>query len=156
GAKACFGCRRLESGRGLACGSEINTELGKDVLNAVIQPSARRIRTLSLLSPFREKEFAQDKLSVFDIRWRDQGNRDFLLEMQRKAPWYFGKRALFYAATDYAKQLRDGEHYMTLQPVFVVCFLVESRAEEFGFKRGLAEGIDLGEERGEERGLKKG
>src|SRR5262245_18015058 len=102
-------------------GRDVNLELGSTPLHAGIDPlPGRRVRELALRSPFREKEFTQDKLSVFDIRGRDQANRDFLLEMQRKAPWYFGKRALFYAATDYAKQLRGGEHYMTLQPVFVI------------------------------------
>src|SRR5262249_10296197 len=90
----------------------------------------KRVRELRLHSPVEEREFSQDKLTVYDLRLSDQGARQYLLEMQRLGLWFFPKRALFYGSSAYSRQLQSGEEYLTLQPVFVVCLMVKGWKEK--------------------------
>jgi predicted transposase/invertase (TIGR01784 family) len=65
----------------------------------------------------------EDKQVVGDIRARDQGGRQFHLEMQLGGTPFFPKRALFYWAKFHPEQLRAGESYLTLRPTISVCFV---------------------------------
>src|SRR5262245_53011939 len=78
-------------------GSEDNALLLIDLLHAVVRP-ARPFTGLELVLPQSEKAAPDDKLAIGDVRARDQGNRQFHLEMQWQVPWFFPKRALFYWA----------------------------------------------------------
>jgi len=113
-------------------GDEQDDELRRDLLNAVIDTPelGTQARELRLQSPMVEREFAEDKQSIYDLRMLDQGERCYLLEMQRRGYWYFPKRALYYGALEYGRQLRSGEHHLTLQPVFVVCIMVKGWDDE--------------------------
>src|SRR4051794_33251461 len=104
---------------------EKDSELAIDLINAVVEaPTAqKRARSLTLQNPVEEKEHSQDKQTVYDIRYADQAVRQYLLEMQRQGLWFFPRRALFYACREYARQLRAGEDYVTLQQVYVLCFM---------------------------------
>ncbi len=67
-------------------GSEPNQPLLIDLLNAVLQPPpAQRVAALEILNPFNDKEALDDKLSVVDIKARDQSGRQFNVEMQMLA-----------------------------------------------------------------------
>ena len=54
-----------------------------DVLNNVLDPTAgHEIRAVELLNPFNLQEALDDKLSILDIKARDQSGRQFNVEMQ--------------------------------------------------------------------------
>ena len=56
------------------------------LLDAVLQPAAgQNIASIELLNPFNEKEALDDKLSILDIKARDQSGRQFNVEMQMLA-----------------------------------------------------------------------
>ena len=56
------------------------------LLDAVLQPAAGQgIASLELLNPFNEKASESAKLSVVDIKARDESGRQFLIEMQIRA-----------------------------------------------------------------------
>jgi predicted transposase/invertase (TIGR01784 family) len=101
---------------------EANAPVLIDLLHAVVLP-ARLITGLHYLPPHSEKVSPEDKQVVGDIRARDQGGRQFHLEMQLEVPRFFPKRALFSWAKFHPEQLRAGENYATLRPTISVCFV---------------------------------
>jgi predicted transposase/invertase (TIGR01784 family) len=59
-------------------GREQNQSLLVDLLHAVLEPSPQQqIKTLEILNPFNDKEALDDKLSILDIKARDQSGRQF-------------------------------------------------------------------------------
>jgi len=54
-----------------------------DVLNNVLRPApGREVQDIELLNPFNLQETQDDKISVLDIKARDQSGRRFNVEMQ--------------------------------------------------------------------------
>lgn len=94
------------------------------LLNAVLQPAeGKGIASLELLNPFNEKASETAKLSIVDIKARDESGRQFLIEMQMLAADVFRLRALYYWATLYHEQLHQGEDWAALRPTIAVCFV---------------------------------
>jgi predicted transposase/invertase (TIGR01784 family) len=108
------------------CGDEDNALLLVDLLNAVLDlPASRRVRGVALLNPFVEKDYAEGKIPILDVRARDDPGRQFLLEMQRQIRAGFLKRLLYYCSSGHAEQLFKGERYEMLQPTYIICFIDE-------------------------------
>ena len=63
-------------------GSERNMRILTDFVRAVLRTGNQTISELLLLNPFNEMEFADDKLSIFDIKARDQTGQQVNIEMQ--------------------------------------------------------------------------
>src|SRR5437764_9231303 len=100
-------------------GTEANKPLLIHLLNAVLDlPTGKAVTELGLLNPFNEKERADDKLSVVDVKARDQGWRQFHLEMQQLATWFFPSRTAYYWAKLHGQQLLEGDYFQTLRPTF--------------------------------------
>jgi predicted transposase/invertase (TIGR01784 family) len=50
-----------------------NGDLLLDLVNAILRPPpGRRVAALDILNPFNDKEALDDKLSILDLRARDQ------------------------------------------------------------------------------------
>lgn len=105
-------------------GDPANSDLLIDLLNAVLK-LLRPIVEVQILNPFNEKEFAEDKLSVLDIKARDAARAWFNIEMQSRAVGWLRQRIVYYNASLFVDQLRDGEHYHLLLPAISICFLKE-------------------------------
>jgi predicted transposase/invertase (TIGR01784 family) len=86
-------------------------------------PSGHHIRAIDLLNPFNPKEEANDKLSILDIKARDETGRQFNVEMQILAYRYYEKRILYYCAKLHQQQLQEGEDYLGLKPTISISFL---------------------------------
>jgi predicted transposase/invertase (TIGR01784 family) len=94
------------------------------LLDSVLIPApAHRIQDLELLNPFNPKEAFDDKLSILDIKARDQSGRQFNIEMQMLAFRYYEKRILYYASRLHQQQLHEGDDYLKLQPTISISFL---------------------------------
>ncbi len=102
-------------------GSEDTALLLVSLLNAIVGLT-RPVTGVQIVLPQADNAFAEDKLAIGDIKARDQGNRQFHLEMQWQVPWFFPKRMLFYWGKFHPQQLREGEHYATLRPTILICF----------------------------------
>lgn len=105
-------------------GDPANNDLLIHLLNAVLTPVSPIVEVL-ILNPFNEKEFADDKLSVLDIKARDARRAWFNVEMQGKALGWMPQRLSYYNASLFVDQLAEGEHYHTLLPAITICFLKE-------------------------------
>ncbi len=105
-------------------GREVNLPILIDVLESVLgNPPGARIHELELLNPFNPKESLDDKLSILDIKARDETGRQFNVEMQMLAVPSFDKRILYYAAKLYQQQFREGQKYAELRPTISISFL---------------------------------
>src|SRR5947209_15397877 len=95
-----------------------------DVIDSVLNPApAHRIRDIELQNPFNPKESLDDKLSILDIKARDQSGRQFNVEMQMLAFRSYEKRILYYWARLHTQQLREGQDYLELRPTISISFL---------------------------------
>jgi len=88
------------------------------------------IASVEILNPFNEKDFAEDKLTVLDIKARDQAGRLFNVEMQLLLPKHFRARILYYWAGLYRQQLAEGDSYARLRPTISICLLNQVLFEE--------------------------
>jgi len=95
-----------------------------DLLNAILQLAPDKlIRSLEILNPFNDKEATDDKLSILDIKARDQLGRQFNIEMQLLAYGAYLPRALYYWARLHQGQLQEGQDYSELRPTIVICLV---------------------------------
>jgi predicted transposase/invertase (TIGR01784 family) len=98
------------------------------------------IVALEILNPFNEKDFADDKLTVLDVKARDQAGRLLNVEMQLLLPKDFNSRILYYWAGLYRGQLMEGEPYGKLRPAISICLLNHTlfpEAEDYHLAFGL-------------------
>ena len=105
-------------------GRESNEALAIHLLNAVLMPApADRVVGLDLLNPFNDMDTLADKLSILDIKARDQSGRQFNVEMQLLANEHFHQRVLYYWARLHQGQLQKGQNYRRLRPTISICFV---------------------------------
>src|SRR5689334_15001979 len=76
-------------------GQEHNKNLLIDFLNAVIQP-LHPIKGVTLLNPYNEKGFLSDKLSVVDVKAKDDQEQTYQVEVQLCTPGYLSQRMLYW------------------------------------------------------------
>jgi predicted transposase/invertase (TIGR01784 family) len=105
-------------------GIEANTPILLDLLNAVLDPPpGRRIEALELCNPFNEKETSADKLSIVDVKARDERGEYYNVEMQMHAGPAYPERVLYYWAKIYSNQLAAADDYDELKPTFSISFV---------------------------------
>jgi predicted transposase/invertase (TIGR01784 family) len=105
-------------------GREATRPILIDVIESVLKPApGHHIQDLELLNPFNPKETFDDKLSILDIKARDQTGRQFNVEMQMLAAPYYEARILYYWAKLHQQQLHEGQDYLELKPTISISFL---------------------------------
>lgn len=105
-------------------GREESKPVLTSLIDAVLQPTAdRQISSLDLMNPFNDKESPDDKLSILDIKARDESGRQFNVEMQMLAAGDFPQRALYYWSRLHQSQMQQGMGYDALRPTIAICFL---------------------------------
>jgi predicted transposase/invertase (TIGR01784 family) len=107
-------------------GQERNRAVLIHLLNAVLHRTSRSpVTDLELINPFNDKETIRDKLSVVDVRARDQFGRQFNVEMQMLTRNTLPDRVLYYWSRPHSRQLLEGQDYDCLQDTINICFLNE-------------------------------
>ena len=94
------------------------------LIEAVLQPAPwQRLADLELLNPYTEPITCDDKLSILDIKARDDQGRLYNVEMQMVASASLPQRLLYYWALLYRSQLARGDDYSQLCPTISICFV---------------------------------
>ena len=102
-------------------GSEQNKDLLLDFLNAVIElRTKQRIAMVDILNPYNEKEFLSDKLSIVDIKAKDEAGRTYQIEIQILIYGALNARMSYVLCDLYAGQLDEGKGYGRLKPVVAI------------------------------------
>jgi len=116
-------------------------------LNAVLGLEGQdRVKEVTLLNPFQLPRIIGEKASIIDVRATDKRGVTFIVEMQVAERAGFDKRVLYYTCKDYAGQIKVGDDYPALRPVYFIGIL------DFNFFAGknyLSKHLIIDEETGE-------
>ena len=94
------------------------------MLNSILSPPpGHNILDIELLDPFNPKTALNDKLSILDVKTRDQTGRYFNVEMQVCTSPHYGKRILYYGCKLHQQQFHEGQKYQQLRPTISISFL---------------------------------
>jgi predicted transposase/invertase (TIGR01784 family) len=92
------------------------------LLNAILMLE-ESIMDVTIQNPFNYRDFAEDKLTILDIKAVDAQGRVFNVEMQLTVGEGLQKRIVYYGCETYTDQLHKGNDYRALQPVFAICIV---------------------------------
>ena len=106
-------------------GSENNKPVLISFLNAIVKPDFP-IVSVEILNPYNEREFVGDKLSIVDIKARDERNRLYQIEIQLALFSHLPARMLYTWSDIYSSQLQEGENYTSLNPVISIWLLADT------------------------------
>ena len=95
-------------------GVEQNKDLTISLLNSIVSKEDQ-IEDLTLLNPYNPQHFAEDKLSILDIKAKGCNGRLFNIEIQVTDEQNYDKRALYYWARLYSDQINKGDDYGKLE-----------------------------------------
>ena len=89
------------------------------LLNALLPlEDGREVESIEYLQPELPPRTPLSKDSIVDVRCRETGGRQFIVEMQMNWRSNYEQRALFNAAKAYAGQLSPSDEFHLLQPVY--------------------------------------
>ena len=112
-------------------GAEENRRLLIHFLNAVLGAALPApIRSVDILNPYNDREFVDDKLSVVDVKARDEAGQLYQVEIQLLSYAELPARMLYTWADLYSAQLGSGQDYATLRPTYAIWLLAEDLLRE--------------------------
>ena len=103
-------------------GSPENKLILISLLNAILNLS-NPIIDVTIVNPYNLQDFKDDKLSILDIKAVDQDGAIYDIEMQLSIFSGLIKRIVFYGCEIFAGQLKAGDDYSKLKPVYSICLL---------------------------------
>ncbi|MEQ8225682.1 MAG: Rpn family recombination-promoting nuclease/putative transposase, partial [Candidatus Eremiobacterota bacterium] len=99
----------------LIFGNEQNKDILISLLNAILEDyQAYPIESIEILNPLGSKEYSKDKLTILDIKAKDEKGEFYNIEMQIADQYYYQKRALYYWSRLYTSQISEGIGYQNL------------------------------------------
>ena len=103
------------------------SSLTMSLIDAVLRPApGHHVVHLDLLNPYSEQDSLDDKLTILDIKARDERGRLFNVEMQMNLGHWLPPRLLYYWSQLHGRQLIVGQRYSQLKPTISICFLNET------------------------------
>lgn len=103
-------------------GTENNKDLLISLINSIVGEEDQVV-DVTLLNPYNQKNFKDDKLSILDIKAEGEDGTKFNIEIQITDEANYDKRALYYWAKLYAEQLKEAGGYATLEKVIGIHIL---------------------------------
>ena len=106
-------------------GMEGNEEVLVHFLNCILTLTIP-ITSVTIINPYNDKKFLDDKLSIVDIKAIDKAGIKYQIEVQVATPKSLPKRMLYTWSDIYQTQLTQGKNYALLQPVISIWLLTGS------------------------------
>ena len=107
-------------------GAEANRTLLIHFLNAMLGSDLPApIRQVEILNPYNEREFLDDKLSIVDVKARDDQGGLHQVEIQLLSYRDLPARISYGWSDLYSAQLSSGESYTKLKPTYAIWLLAE-------------------------------
>ena len=103
-------------------GNPEHTAITVHFLNAVFAGTPR-ITHVEILNPIFDQETADDKLTILDVKAKDDQGHWFNIEMQTATQTGLRQRLAFYAASLYVGQMHSGDSYDGLRPAISICVI---------------------------------
>ena len=108
-------------------GNESNRNLLVHFLNATLASElVSPITGVEILNPYNEKEHLDDKLSIVDVKAKDEHGRIYQIEIQLLFFSNLPARMLYTWADVYSQQLQSGDKYHELNPTYSIWLLGEN------------------------------
>ncbi len=105
-------------------GNENKKEVLISFLNAVLfLEKDKKIIGVDILNPYQLPTLKGGKVTIVDIKAKDQNNKSYIVEMQVADAEGFDKRVLYYASKSYSSQIDRGDLYEKLNPTFFIGIL---------------------------------
>ncbi len=112
-------------------GSRQNTNLLVHFLNAVLGPTDHvQVQEVYITNPYNEKEFLSDKLTIVDVMAVDAQATRFHVEVQLAVLGALKQRMLYNWYSLHARQLKEGDDYSHLRPVYSIWVLADELLNE--------------------------
>ena len=92
------------------------------LLNAILNPKSPIVE-VTLENPYNLQDFKDDKLSILDVKAVDRVGAIYDIEMQLAIFAGMVQRIVFYGCELYAGQLKAGDDYTGLHPVYSICLV---------------------------------
>jgi predicted transposase/invertase (TIGR01784 family) len=105
-------------------GNENRKEVLISFLNAVLLlKNDKKIVTVDILTPYQLPSLKGGKVTIVDVKAKDQSDKNYIVEMQVAEVEGFDKRVLYYASKSYSSQIDRGDLYEKLNPTFFIGIL---------------------------------
>lgn len=105
-------------------GNENRKEVLISFLNAVLLlQENHRIITVDILTPYQLPDIKGGKVTIVDVKAKDQNDKTYIVEMQVAEVEGFDKRVLNYASKSYSAQIERGDQYQKLNPTYFIGIL---------------------------------
>ena len=105
-------------------GNENRKEVLISFLNAVLMlENDKKIVDVDILTPYQLPALKGGKVTIVDIKAKDQSDKNYIVEMQVAEVDGFHKRVLYYASKSYSSQIERGDSYENLHPTFFIGIL---------------------------------
>ncbi len=105
-------------------GNENRKEVLISFLNAVLLlENDKKITSVEILTPYQLPELKGGKVTIVDVKAKDQSDKSYIVEMQVAEVEGFDKRVLYYASKSYSSQIDRGDLYEKLNPTFFIGIL---------------------------------
>ena len=105
-------------------GNENRKEVLISFLNAVLLlNNDKKIISVDILTPYQLPALKGGKVTIVDVKARDQSGKNYIVEMQVAEVDGFDKRVLYYASKSYSSQIDRGDLYEKLNPTFFIGIL---------------------------------
>ncbi|MCM1988791.1 Rpn family recombination-promoting nuclease/putative transposase [Oceanirhabdus seepicola] len=96
----------------------------KSLINAIIKPpEGKEIVEIVHLNPYNNKKYQDDKLSIMDLKVRNQDDELFDIEVQINEMNDFRKRSLYYWSRLYGETISNAGKYINLKKCVVISLL---------------------------------
>ena len=105
-------------------GNENRKEVLISFLNAVLLlEKDKKIISVEILNPYQLPVLKGGKVTIVDVKAKDQSDKNYIVEMQVAEVDGFDKRVLYYASKSYSSQIDRGDLYEKLNPTFFIGIL---------------------------------
>ena len=105
-------------------GNENRKEVLISFLNAVLLlENDNKIVSVEILTPYQLPALKGGKVTIVDVKAKDQSDKNYIVEMQVAEVEGFDKRVLYYASKSYSSQIERGDLYEKLNPTFFIGIL---------------------------------
>ena len=105
-------------------GNENRKEVLISFLNAVLLlKENQRIVNVDILTPYQLPDLKGGKVTIVDVKAKDDNDKTYIVEMQVAEVEGFDKRVLYYASKSYSAQIERGDQYENLNPTYFIGIL---------------------------------
>jgi predicted transposase/invertase (TIGR01784 family) len=80
-------------------------------------------RIVNILTSYQLPDLKGGKVTIVDVKAKDQNDKTYIIEMQVAEVEGFDKRVLYYASKSYSAQIERGDQYENLNPTYFIGIL---------------------------------